>query len=744
MIHGPCGILNPNSPCMVEGKCSKRYPRQLVAETITGQDGYPLYRRRSIDDNGKSTIVKVNQQDIEVDNRWVVPFSPLLCKAYKAHINVEFCHSVKSIKYVCKYVTKGSDMAVFGVAAENLKDFNVHGPTSFQHLRTVNGVLCGTYREACQHLGLLENDTHWDHTLEEERIAKISSNAKQIRTLFAIILSTCFPSTPIDLWHKYKDHMAEDILHQMRLRTPNADLQMNEEIYNEALILIEDMCLMLTNKVLIQIGMIAPNRPMHDAFNQELRRETEYDSETLREIVDRTVPLLNQQQKYAYDTLMKVVNDGTGGFYYLDVPGGTGKTFLLSLILATIRSQNGIALALASSGIAATLLEGGRTAHSALKLHLNLQINETPTCNLSRNSAMAKVLQQTRLIIWDECTMAHKKSLEALDRSMQDLRNNKNRFGGAMILLAGYFRQILPVVPRSTPADELNACLKSSILWKYIKILKLSINMRVELQEDQSGEVFSKQLLDIGNGNIAVETSSGYITFPKNFSNYCESKTELMEMVFPNIAQNYKNHVWLSERVILAAKNVDVNEMNFQIQEKISGELKNYKSIDSVTNEDEVVNYPIEFLNSLDLPGLPPHNLQLKIGSVIIMLRNINQPRLCNGTRLAVKKLLNNVIEATILKGKYKGEDVLIPRIPLIPNDMPFNFKRLQFPVRLAFAMSINKSQGQSLSVCGINLENPCFTHGQLYVACSRVGNPSTLFIYAPEHKTKNIVYQKA
>lgn len=880
MIHGPCGILNPISPCMVEGKCSKRYPKQLVAETITGNDGYPLYRRRSIDDNGKSTIVKVNRQDIEVDNRWVVPFSPLLCKAYKAHINVEFCHSVKSIKYICKYVNKGSDMAVFGVAAENSNDevtqyqmgryvssnegmwrifsfpiherhptvvhlavhlengqrvyftdanvlqrvnrppsttltsffemcqnddfartllysempryytwnqsskkferrkrgqpvpgyprvfstnalgrlyavhpsqdecfylrlllVNLRGPTSFQHLRTVNGVLCGTYREACQHLGLLENDTHWDHTLED---AVISSNAKQIRTLFSIILSTCFPSTPTDLWHKYKDHMAEDILHQMRLRTSNADLQMNEEIHNEALILIEDMCLMLTNKVLTQIGMIAPNRPMHNSFDQELRREAQYDSETLREMVDRTVPLLNQQQKYAYDTLMKVVNDGSGGFYFLDAPGGTGKTFLLSLILATIRSQNGIALALASSGIAATLLEGGRTAHSVLKLPLNLQINETPTCNLSRNSAMAKVLQQTRLIIWDECTMAHKKSLEALDRSMQDLRNNKKRFGGAMILLAGDFRQILPVVTRSTPADELNACLKSSILWKYIKTLKLSINMRVELQEDQSGEVFSKQLLDIGNGIIAVNTSSGYITFPTNFCNFCESKTELMELVFPNIAQNYVNHVWLSERVILAAKNVDVNEMNFQIQEKIAGELKNYKSVDSITNEDEIVNYPTEFLNSLELPGLPPHNLQLKIGSVIIMLRNINQPRLCNGTRLAVKKLLNNVIEATILKGKYKGEDVLIPRIPMIPNDMPFNFKRLQFPVRLAFAMSINKSQGQSLSVCGINLENPCFSHGQLYVACSRVGKPSTLFIYAPEHKTKNIVYQKA
>ena len=114
---------------------------------------------------------------------------------------------------------------------------------------------------------------------------------------------------------------------------------------------------------------------------------------------------------------------------------------------------------------------------------------------------------------------------------------------------------------------------------------------------------------------------------------------------------------------------------------------------------------------------MPSHNLVLKVGSPIMLLRNLDAPRLCNGTRLCVKSLMPHVIEATILSGCSKGEDVFIPRIPMIPSDMPFEFKRLQFPVRLAFAISINKAQGQSLKVAGINLETPCFFHGQLYVA---------------------------
>ena len=137
---------------------------------------------------------------------------------------------------------------------------------------------------------------------------------------------------------------------------------------------------------------------------------------------------------------------------------------------------------------------------------------------------------------------------------------------------------------------------------------------------------------------------------------------------------------------------------------------------------------------------------------------------LCNGTKLVVKKLMPHVIEATILAaGPSAGEDVFIPRLPMIPTDLPFKFKRLQFPLCPCFAMTINKSQGkkvihmnlhlpltfllfsgQTLKVAGLHLTEPCFSHGQLYVACSRVGSKRNLFVLAPNNRTKNIVYSAA
>ncbi|GBP51659.1 hypothetical protein EVAR_48282_1 [Eumeta japonica] len=119
---------------------------------------------------------------------------------------------------------------------------------------------------------------------------------------------------------------------------------------------------------------------------------------------------------------------------------------------------------------------------------------------------------------------------------------------------------------------------------------------------------------------------SNLIKLATDFCHFTDSRQELIQRVFPDTEQHFSNHNWPSERAILAAKNKDADDLNAIIQNFLPGELFSYKSVDTVTNQDDVVNYPTEFLNSLELPGLPPHNLKLRVGSVVIMLQNINSP----------------------------------------------------------------------------------------------------------------------
>ncbi|XP_050063125.1 ATP-dependent DNA helicase pif1-like [Aphis gossypii] len=154
---------------------------------------------------------------------------------------------------------------------------------------------------------------------------------------------------------------------------------------------------------------------------------------------------------------MHSIKSDTGKKIFLNAPAGTGKTFLINLLLTKVRSNRSIALAVASSGIAAMLLEGGRTAHSAFKQPLDLISIETPICNIPKQSNIAKVFRNSKFIVWDESTMAHKRGFEALDRSLKDIRNKNEVMGEVTVLLTGDFRQTLPVIPRGSRADEVKA-----------------------------------------------------------------------------------------------------------------------------------------------------------------------------------------------------------------------------------------------------------------------------------------------
>lgn len=224
---------------------------------------------------------------------------------------------------------------------------------------------------------------------------------------------------------------------------------------------------------------------------------------------------------------------------------------------------------------------------------------------------------------------------------------------------------------------------------------------------------------------------------------------------------NVDNYTEYSKKAILSPKNVDVDIINERVLNILDGNVITYLSTDSIDNcsENDEETYPVEFLNSCCPNGMPPHKLSLKVGSIIILLRNLNTKRgLCNGTRLAVKVLKSNLIIAEVLIGTAIGETVFIPRIDLAPSttELPFILRRRQFPVKLAFSMTINKAQGQTLKKVGIYLPDVVFGHGQLYVAISRVRRSGDVKIKISEGTeqgklvtncnklyTKNVVYKE-
>ena len=295
--------------------------------------------------------------------------------------------------------------------------------------------------------------------------------------------------------------------------------------------------------------------------------------------------------------------------------------------------------------------------------------------------------------------MSHKAALEAVNRTLKDIRGNDELMGGLTVVLSGDFRQTLPVIKRGTAADEIKACLKSSDLWRHVQVFNLKTNMRAQFYGDADSVKFAKDLLDLGDGNFPAD-ADGLVDM-HSLSTVVSNLDELIDHVFPNFEERHKSRKWLSNRAILAPRNAMVNKINEKLLRKMPGDEMVYKSIDCMVDENEAVHYPTEFLNSQEPPNTPPHRLALKIGATIILLRNLDPPMLCNGTRMVVTGLRPNLIEATIIAGKYQGTVVPIPRIPIIPTDLPFNFKRLQFPVRLAFAMTINKSQGKQRILYG-------------------------------------------
>ncbi|GMF18234.1 unnamed protein product [Phytophthora fragariaefolia] len=288
---------------------------------------------------------------------------------------------------------------------------------------------------------------------------------------------------------------------------------------------------------------------------------------------------------------------------------------------------------------------------------------------------------------------------------------------------------------------------------------------------------FSEFLLQVGEGRHEVNRQLGrdYMKLPRTMliDDALEEVVDeeeviasgaipcglkrLIDVMYPDVNnQAIATDDYFANRTILTTTNVMVHRIDDAAAARLDGDAHEYRSIDKLQDDDDWNFFEPEILNSVNINGIPPHKLTLKKGAPIMLMRNLNPDLgLCNGTRLQVVELKPNVIHAKIMTGERRGQDVLIPRIVFISdgNDASFSYqlRRKQFPVQTAFAMTINKAQGQTVHNLGWYLASPCFSHGQLDVALSRVTAPSKIkaVIEYPDLEesdgvyTANIVYRQ-
>ncbi|XP_063215752.1 uncharacterized protein LOC134527212 isoform X2 [Bacillus rossius redtenbacheri] len=355
---------------------------------------------------------------------------------------------------------------------------NVKGATSFQNILTVGGFEHPPYKDACQALLLLDRDDIYELTLFEVANWCVPS---RLRVFFAHTLFHCNLSDPLHLYARLRQHLLDD----------TSDDEVACE--NRALLHIASR-LSYFNKSLADYGLPSPDEGrVHDM--------PQFDVDVERTEAERMSSLLNVDQRAVYEHIMAAVFEPESceeprcRAYFLDGPGGSGKTFLYNCLIHSLRAQGKVVCPVAWTGIASILLTGGTTSHSLFKF--SVPLTNDSVCNISHQSKEAELLRACSLIIWDEAPMAPKHALHQVDALLRDITNNdRTKFGGKVLLLGGDFRQVLPVVQHGGRADQVNACIKNSPLWPSFRQFSLRVNMRA----DQGQEEFQDFLMRVGDG----------------------------------------------------------------------------------------------------------------------------------------------------------------------------------------------------------------------------------------------------
>ncbi|XP_062114746.1 uncharacterized protein LOC133825867 [Humulus lupulus] len=300
---------------------------------------------------------------------------------------------------------------------------HVRGLMSFEDLRTVEGILAPIFCGAATMHGLLQRDNNLEDYLHEAYLYQMPSS---LRRLFATILVYCNPTNPRDLWERFEEDMSIDFKSSKDststaryhvLRSISCTIESMGKNINSYHLLNEDISF---------DGNEFQSREIDDELGVEIPEEDITSSRSL-----------NSEQQQVYNVVLEKVLLNKNAAIFVDGPGGTEKTFLYKAFLAIVRSRNLVSLTIASLGVAASILPGGRTTHSHFKLPLDT--DEKTICCVSKQSALANLLDAEKLIIWDEAPMTRKQHIESLDKMLKDINESDIAFGGKVVVFGGDF-----------------------------------------------------------------------------------------------------------------------------------------------------------------------------------------------------------------------------------------------------------------------------------------------------------------
>jgi hypothetical protein len=616
--------------------------------------------------------------------------------------------------YYCKrmHLQKQAVGRLYGVSHHNSELFAlrmllsvVKGPTSFEDIATYNGVIHETFRNACYARGLMSDDDALIMAMKE--IVDTTVSVTQIRQHFARMLVHSAPTDPQGLFNIFVDDVSEHVEGQPDI--------------GAALLAIEDIMKEMNRSLTeADFGFVLPSQPSHQ-FQQH--RRLSFDTITISEAIRQRDNLLSKFTSEQHDAMHEVMasidNVHAMNVFALISSAGCGKTVFANGIASYLRAQGRTVVCVAASALAAMLLLGGTTAHSTF--HIPIPANETSTCNLSY--AEREALKRVSLIIYDECSMVHADVANTVERTLRDVMQNQRPFGGKVVLWMGDFKQLLPVVRFSKGH---NHTIQNCSWWKHVTKLQFSKNWRAA-----QNEAYTRFLEDVGNGRL------DRVVPPAECR--CSSYDDLITKV-------YGDH-FDSGNQILALTLDTCAEINRMCFARLPGVMVESPAADKYVDCSDRDAFPPDYVQSLAMKGAPPWMLQFKPGAKYMCIRNIDPVRgLINGTMLKLLSVGRNVIQVQILSGKSSGScDVLLRSMFTITPEasgLPFTILRSQYPIIPAYCLSIHKAQGQSLQKVGIVFESDPFTHGQLYVALSRVGGWDMVCTYYQGEDVANVVMQ--